>query len=49
MPGLFLTGNYLEGPSVGACLDQAMKTAARVPAAIASPVPDLMITRHVFG
>jgi oxygen-dependent protoporphyrinogen oxidase len=48
-PGLFLTGNYLEGPSVGACLGQATKTAARVPAAIASPVPDLLITRHVFG
>ncbi len=49
MPGLFLTGNYLEGPSVGACLNQAMKTAARVPATIASPLPDLMITKHVFG
>ena len=35
LPGLFLTGNYFEGPSVGASLDQAMKTAARVKAALA--------------
>ena len=36
VPGLFLTGNYFGGPSVGACLDEAMKTAARVPAATAA-------------
>lgn len=28
-PGLFLTGNYIAGPSVPACLAQARKTAAR--------------------
>jgi oxygen-dependent protoporphyrinogen oxidase len=48
-PGLFLTGNYFDGPSVGACLDQARKTAARVPTAIAYRPPDLVITRHVVG
>ncbi len=26
-PGLFLTGNYLAGPSMGACVDHANKTA----------------------
>ncbi len=25
-PGLFLAGNYLEGPSVGACIDLALRT-----------------------
>lgn len=30
VPGLFLTGNYLRGVSVAACLDQAMNTALRV-------------------
>lgn len=29
-PGLFLTGNYLQGVSVAACLEQAARTAARV-------------------
>ena len=32
-PGLFLTGNYFAGPSVGACVHQALATATRVPAA----------------
>ena len=27
IPGLFVTGNYLEGPSIAACVDQAWKTA----------------------
>jgi protoporphyrinogen/coproporphyrinogen III oxidase len=27
VPGLFLTGNYLSGPSIGSCLEQAYKTA----------------------
>jgi oxygen-dependent protoporphyrinogen oxidase len=27
-PGLFLTGNYLEGPAIGACVEQAFRTAA---------------------
>lgn len=26
-PGLFLAGNYFEGPSVGACIDLALRTA----------------------
>ncbi len=30
VPGLFLTGNYLEGPAVGACLEQAFRTAESV-------------------
>ncbi len=29
-PGIFLTGNYLAGPSMGACVDHANKTAAAV-------------------
>jgi oxygen-dependent protoporphyrinogen oxidase len=27
MPGLFLAGNYLSGPSIGACVEQAFRTA----------------------
>ena len=27
VPGLFLAGNYLSGPSVGACVEQAFRTA----------------------
>jgi protoporphyrinogen/coproporphyrinogen III oxidase len=27
IPGLFVTGNYLSGPSIGACVEQAYKTA----------------------
>ena len=27
IPGLFLTGNYLSGPSIGSCVDQAYQTA----------------------
>ena len=34
-PGLFVTGNYLDGPSVGACLDLARETAAAVHEVIA--------------
>jgi protoporphyrinogen/coproporphyrinogen III oxidase len=30
VPGLFLTGNYISGPSVAACVDQAGKTATSV-------------------
>jgi oxygen-dependent protoporphyrinogen oxidase len=29
-PGVFLTGNYLAGPSIGACVDQAHKVAEAV-------------------
>jgi protoporphyrinogen/coproporphyrinogen III oxidase len=30
MPGLFLCGNYLEGPSIGNCIEQAFRTAESV-------------------
>jgi oxygen-dependent protoporphyrinogen oxidase len=36
IPGLFLTGNYLSGPAVGACVDQANQTAESVRAYLAS-------------
>ena len=29
-PGLFLTGNYLHGPAIGACVEQAMAVAEEV-------------------
>ncbi len=35
-PGLFLTGNYFDGPSVAACLGQAEKTAWAVNAHLAN-------------
>ncbi|HEX2666465.1 MAG TPA: protoporphyrinogen oxidase [Candidatus Acidoferrum sp.] len=31
-PGLFLTGNYLRGPAIGACVEQALATAEQVAA-----------------
>jgi oxygen-dependent protoporphyrinogen oxidase len=30
VPGLFLTGNYLSGPAIGACVEQASQTADAV-------------------
>lgn len=36
MPGLFLAGNYLSGPSIGACVEQADRTAEAVRAYLAS-------------
>jgi oxygen-dependent protoporphyrinogen oxidase len=36
MPGLFLTGNYLSGPSIGACVEQADRTAEAVRIYLAS-------------
>ena len=30
LPGFFLTGNYLTGPSLGSCLEQATRTAEQV-------------------
>jgi protoporphyrinogen/coproporphyrinogen III oxidase len=36
MPGLFLSGNYLSGPSIGACVEQAFKTAEAVRIYLAS-------------
>ncbi len=36
MPGLYLTGNYLSGPSIGACVEQADRTAEAVRVYLAS-------------
>jgi len=36
IPGLFLTGNYLSGPSIGACVEQADRTAEAVRVYLAS-------------
>ncbi len=30
LPGLFITGNYLEGPAIGACVEHAFRTADSV-------------------
>jgi oxygen-dependent protoporphyrinogen oxidase len=30
LPGLFFSGNYVEGPSLGNCVEQAFKTAEAV-------------------
>jgi oxygen-dependent protoporphyrinogen oxidase len=35
-PGLFLAGNYLSGPSIGACVEQADRTAQAVRIYLAS-------------
>ncbi|HEY6945717.1 MAG TPA: protoporphyrinogen oxidase, partial [Candidatus Acidoferrum sp.] len=35
IPGLFLTGNYLRGPAIGACTEQALGVAEEVKAMIA--------------
>lgn len=40
VPGLFLTGNYFDGPSVGACLNQASETGARASALLADGARD---------
>ena len=36
IPGLFLTGNYLSGPSIGSCVEQADQTAEAVRVYLAS-------------
>jgi oxygen-dependent protoporphyrinogen oxidase len=36
VPGLFLTGNYLSGPSIGSCIEQANQTADAVRVYLAS-------------
>jgi oxygen-dependent protoporphyrinogen oxidase len=36
MPGLFLAGNYLSGPSIGACVELADRTAQAVRVYLAS-------------
>jgi oxygen-dependent protoporphyrinogen oxidase len=35
-PGIFLAGNYLEGPSIGSCVEQAARTGESVRAYLAS-------------
>jgi protoporphyrinogen oxidase len=30
LPGLFITGNYLDGPSIGSCVLQGFRTAQSV-------------------
>jgi protoporphyrinogen oxidase len=30
IPGLFFSGNYLEGPSLGKCVEQGFQTAEAV-------------------
>lgn len=37
-PGLFLAGNYFDGPSIGACVEQALRTADQVHAYLGSAV-----------
>ena len=39
VPGLFLTGNYFGGPSVGACLERARQAADQVAASNVAPEP----------
>jgi oxygen-dependent protoporphyrinogen oxidase len=36
IPGLFLAGNYLSGPSIGSCIEQAYRTADAAQAYLAS-------------
>ena len=36
-PGIFLTGNYLAGPSMGACVEHANKTANAVAQFLRAP------------
>ena len=36
VPGLFLSGNYLSGPSIGSCVEQAIQTADAVRVYLAS-------------
>lgn len=36
MPGLFLAGNYLSGPSIGSCVEQSIQTADAVRSYLAS-------------
>jgi oxygen-dependent protoporphyrinogen oxidase len=36
IPGLFLSGNYLSGPSIGSCIEQASQTAEAVRVYLAS-------------
>ncbi len=47
IPGLFLAGNYLSGPSIGACVEQANQTAEAVRVYLASiGVTDSGVVTH---
>jgi oxygen-dependent protoporphyrinogen oxidase len=47
VPGLFLAGNYLSGPSIGACVEQANQTAEAVRVYLASiGVADSGVVAH---
>ncbi len=39
IPGLFFSGNYLEGPSIGKCVEHAFKTAEAVRDYLGAPQP----------
>ncbi len=39
LPGLFLTGNYLHGPSIGACIEEAERTASAASEYLRSAAP----------
>jgi protoporphyrinogen/coproporphyrinogen III oxidase len=48
VPGLFLTGNYLSGPSIGSCVEQANQTADAVRVYLASiGVAGVGVVAHV--
>jgi protoporphyrinogen/coproporphyrinogen III oxidase len=36
LPGLWLTGNYLRGPAIGACLEQALAVAGEIRAGVSA-------------
>jgi protoporphyrinogen/coproporphyrinogen III oxidase len=38
-PGIFFAGNYLDGPSIGNCIDSAFKTAEAVKRFLGLPAP----------
>jgi oxygen-dependent protoporphyrinogen oxidase len=39
LPGLFFAGNYLQGPAIGKCVEQALQTADAVNAFLQGPKP----------
>ena len=39
LPGLFFAGNYLQGPAIGKCVEQALQTADAVNAYLREPKP----------
>jgi protoporphyrinogen/coproporphyrinogen III oxidase len=40
LPGVFFAGNYLEGPAIGKCVEQALRTADQVRQHVAVPAGD---------